>query len=224
MIMRLVIKFPTRNRPKKFKDVFTKYREYLSGKHQVHFIITMDLDDATMNNPEIKTWLDEQSKLISLEYHYGNSKTKIEAVNANLENVEGDVLLLASDDMIPVQQGYDDVIAEAYSLIFPDYYGAIKFWDGLRHPEDPLMTLSVMGVKLFKEYGYIYHPDYKSVFCDNEQSAVLMKRGLLGLCYKCIIKHAWSKKFDSLHDRNESKEMYEVDKKTFLDRLAKDFQ
>jgi len=222
--MRLVIKFPTRNRPEKFKQVFTKYREYLSGKHPVHFIITMDSDDNTMNNPEIKAWLDEQSKLISLEYHYGNSKTKIEAVNANLENVEGDVLLLASDDMIPVQKGYDLVIAEAYSLMFPDFHGAIKFWDGLRPQEDPLMTLSVMGVSLFKEYGYIYHPAYKSVFCDNEQTMVLQRRGVLAICYKCIIKHAWSKKFDELHDRNESRIMYMLDKKTFMDRLAKDFQ
>lgn len=48
---RLVVKFPTRNRPDKFKSVFTRYLTFLSGRNDVRFIITMDEDDPTMNNP-----------------------------------------------------------------------------------------------------------------------------------------------------------------------------
>ena len=42
---KLVIKFPTRNRPDKFFFTLQKYFKLLSGKHEVQFIITMDSDD-----------------------------------------------------------------------------------------------------------------------------------------------------------------------------------
>ena len=79
---KLIIKFPTRNRPEKFKKVLQLYIDALSGKHDVKFVITMDDDDQTMNNEEIKNWLN--SLPVNVKYNYGNSKTKIQAVNADL--------------------------------------------------------------------------------------------------------------------------------------------
>lgn len=221
---RLVIKFPTRNRPEKFKSIFSRYLTFLSGRHDVRFILTMDEDDATMNNSEMRQWIDTQAKNAQIEYFYGQSKSKIEACNANLEGVEGDVLMLASDDMIPVQMGYDEVIAQVYKQEFPDYDGAIKFWDGLRPKEDPLMTLTVMGFPLYKQFGYIYNPEYKSLYCDNEQTQVCAALGKLRRCDICIVQHQWTgKPWDALHARNENAEMYRVDGETFKRRAANKF-
>ena len=128
---KLIIKFPTRNRPDKFKSVFTKYLTFLSGRHQVRFVITMDQDDITMNNPEIWEWLETRARNADIKWVYGHSKSKIEACNANLEGENGDVLLLASDDMVPVMMGYDKIIFAAFQQVFPKFDGAIKFWDGL---------------------------------------------------------------------------------------------
>ena len=41
----IVIKMATRERPDKFKKTLQKHIDYLSGKHNVRFIITMDEDD-----------------------------------------------------------------------------------------------------------------------------------------------------------------------------------
>lgn len=126
------------------------------------------------------------------------------------------MLMLASDDMIPVQMGYDEVIAQVYKQEFPDYDGAIKFWDGLRPKEDPLMTLTVMGFPLYKQFGYIYNPEYKSLYCDNEQTQVCAALGKLRRCDICIVQHQWTgKPWDALHARNENAEMYRVDGETF---------
>ena len=124
---KIVIKFPTRSRPEKFKKVFQKYIDFLSGKHDVRFVITMDEDDDTMNTPEMKEWLDSLD--IDMKYNYGESKTKIEACNADLEGESGDILVLISDDMTPCFEGYDDIIAMGFEQVFPDYIGAIKFND-----------------------------------------------------------------------------------------------
>ena len=222
--MNLVIKFPTRNRPDKFKTVFTRYLTFLSGRHDVRFIVTMDEDDPTMNNPEMQQWISTRAQNAQIECFYGQSKSKIEACNANLEGVDGDVLMLASDDMVPVLMGYDEIIYQVFQKAFPDYNGAVKFWDGLRPKEDPLMTLTVMGFPLYKRFGYIYHPSYKSLYCDNEQTQVCMALGKLARCDTCIIQHQWSgEPWDELHARNENREMYGVDGETFKARLAKKF-
>ena len=219
---RLVIKFPTRNRPDKFKIVFGRYLTFLGGQNDVRFIITLDEDDPTMNNPEMQHWLDTQNAQI--DYFYGQSKSKIEACNANLEGVDGDVLLLASDDMMPVQMGYDDIIFSVFQNNFPNFDGAIKFWDGFRPKEDPLMTLPVIGFPLYRQFGYIYHPEYKSLYCDNEQTEVCAALNRLHSCDLCIIQHQWiGDPFDALHARNENAEMYEVDGETFRRRAANKF-
>jgi len=221
---RLVIKFPTRNRPEKFKAIFSRYLTFLSGQHDVRFILTMDEDDPTMNNSEMKQWIDTRAQNAQIEYFYGHSKSKIEACNANLEGVDGDVLVLASDDMVPVQMGYDEIISKVYEQAFPDYDGAIKFWDGLRPKEDPLMTLTVMGFPLYKRFGYIYNPEYKSLYCDNEQTQVCAALGKLRRCDICIIQHQWSgEPWDELHARNENAEMYGVDGETFKRRKERNF-
>jgi hypothetical protein len=204
--------------------VFSRYLTFLSGRHDVRFILSMDEDDLTMNNPEMQQWISTRAQNAQIECFYGHSKTKIEACNANLEGVDGDVLLLASDDMMPVQMGYDDIIFSAFQNTFPDFDGAIKFWDGLRPKEDPLMTLTVMGFPLYKQFGYIYNPEYKSIYCDNEQTQVCATLNKLRRCDLCIIQHQWTNEpFDTLHARNENAEMYGVDGETFKRRAANKF-
>ena len=49
-MFKLLVKFPSRNRPQKFKSTVEQYVGGCSGKHHVRFVITMDEDDSTMNN------------------------------------------------------------------------------------------------------------------------------------------------------------------------------
>jgi hypothetical protein len=197
---------------------------FLSGRHDVRFVVSMDADDATMNNDAMREWFETRKRNADIKYCYGYSKSKIQACNADMEGEYGDVLMLASDDMNPQQMSYDEVVFKCFEQAFPDFSGAIKFWDGLRPKEDPLMTLTVMGFPLYKQFGYIYNPEYKSVYCDNEQTEVCHRLGKLAIAPYCIIRHEWTNEpFDTLHARNENKDMYDVDSKTFEARKAKNF-
>ena len=222
MKRKLIYKFPSRNRPDKFKHVLEKSISLLSGKHDVRFVITLDNDDETMNNDEIREWMDNLD--VDLVYHYGDSKSKIEACNANLEDEEGDALILVSDDMVPCFQDFDDIIMQGMEQFFPDMDGAIKFHDGLRPKEDLLMTLPVLGWNLYKKFGYIYHPDYTSLYCDNEMTIVCRDLGKLIVSPVCIFRHEWTPQpFDDLHARNENSEMYAIDGKVFEERKKNHF-
>jgi hypothetical protein len=160
--MDLLIKFPTRNRPDKFIKTFTKYLTYLDDK-STKFIITCDNDDKSMKEESLVEFLLEFE---NVKLCYGDNNSKIEAVNADLEDVNFDILLLASDDMVPMVKGYDSIIKQKMMELYPDTDGVLWFNDG--YQGNRLNTLSIMGKKYYDRFNYIYNPNYLSVWCDNE--------------------------------------------------------
>lgn len=183
--MKLLIKFPTRGRRDKFFSVLKVYKDYLSGKNNVHFMINMDEDDETMNSDSVREILKTYD---NLTYFYGNSKTKIQAVNSDLEKyTDWDIVVLASDDMIPQAKGYDDIIIQEMKDNFPDTDGILFFNDG--YQRNKLNTLCILGKKYFDRFGYIYNPEYKSCWSDNEFMEVGYKLKRQEYIDKVIIRH-----------------------------------
>lgn len=160
--MKLVIKFPTRGRSSKFLLTLKKYIDYLDDK-STQIIVTCDNDDEDMKQPHIKEVLSNYS---NVKIFFGDNKSKIEAINANLTGIDFDIVLLASDDMIPVKKGFDTIIKESMEKHYPDTDGVLWFNDGYQGKK--LNTLSILGKKYYNRFGYIYHPEYISVWCDNE--------------------------------------------------------
>lgn len=214
--MKFLFKYPSRNRKDLFKSTFGKWKGMLSGKHGVEFLISLDRDDEQMNTPEMHGFLDSQS---NTTYCFGESTSKVEAINANMDSdcakKDWETVVLISDDMIPQVHGYDDIIATEMNKNYDDFSGAIWFNDGLTG--NVLCTLSILGRKLFDRFGYLYHPDYKSLFCDNEFQSVCQSWGKMTYVDDVIIRHAWvdATGADALHLRNQAlnardKRMYEA--------------
>jgi hypothetical protein len=160
--MKLLIKFPTRGRPEKFFEVLDMYYSFLSDIDRTIFQITIDEDDTLMNNNNV---IDKLKNYKNLFYNIGISKTKIHAVNRDIIVGDWDILLLASDDMIPIKNGYDDIIRKYMIDKYPDTDGVLWFNDGNRKD---LNTLSILGSKYYQRFNYIYNPNYKSLWADNE--------------------------------------------------------
>lgn len=216
--MNLIIKFPTRERPDKFFDTLELYRDYLSNKHRVDFIVSCDSDDATMNNPSI---INRFNSYHNVSVKYGNSKGKVEAINADLDEINFDILLLASDDMRPKVRGYDDVICGHMNQYYPDLDGVLHYNDGRAYKT--LNTLCILGRKYYDRFGYIYHPDYTSLWCDNEFQLVSEGLGKATYIDQVIIHHAWTSYVgrDDLMEHNESYKFH--DKAIFEKRQAAGF-
>lgn len=161
--MKLLIKFPTRNRKEQFFSTFRKYQEYLS-EDTTMFSITIDEDDLTMNNQEV---INELTSYTNVEVTIGKSESKVHGINRDINiNSNWDIILLASDDMIPQIKGFDKIINSLMKTTYPDTDGILFFNDGFKGKE--LNTLCILGKKYYERFGYIYHPDYKSTWCDNE--------------------------------------------------------
>src|ERR1700734_3117030 len=107
-VMRLLIKFPTRGRPDQFFRVLQSYYD-MSTSGELQFVVSCDADDESMNNAAV---IERLRTYKNLEFYFGPSKSKIEAVNADIKNQHFDVVLVASDDMVPVMEGYDQIIVQ----------------------------------------------------------------------------------------------------------------
>ena len=118
----------------------------------------------------------------------GKSDSKIHAVNRDIDKIKDwDIVLLASDDMIPQVKGYDQIIIQKMKENYPDSDGVLWFNDG--YQGDKLNTLCILGKKYFDRFKYIYFPEYKSTWCDNEFMSVANLLGKQTYFDEIIIKH-----------------------------------
>lgn len=213
--MNLLIKFPERGRPEKFKSTFNRYIELLSKKRDVRFVFTFDEDDVLMNNENIRQFLAPYSDIC--EINYGQSKGKIEAMNANLEGKQFDVLLLASDDLIPYAQGYDDIILSHMEEFFPDTDGSIQYYTPMW--ADTLDIMCILGYKYYKRFNYIYHPSYRGLFCDNEFTDIKKKLEK----NKFVCQQLFNHDFVSDDTAWRSNQFQHEDYRVYEDRKARNF-
>ena len=166
--MNILIKFPSRGRPEKFKSTLLNHLRHLSGKHKIKFVFSFDEDDATMNNDDIRQFL--KNLKIDYKVYYGKSKNKIEAINADMNHKRFDILILIADDMIPSMENYDDAICNIFQNAEHGLDSTIHFNTSMW--ADILDIWCIMGKKYYDRFKYIYNPEYKTINCDNEYTEV----------------------------------------------------
>lgn len=201
--MNILIKFPTRSRPEKFFKVLDVYYNLLDELSKTRFIISCDIDDPTMNCQET---IEKFKNYKNLEFYFGDNKNKIQAINADMNDDDFDIILLASDDMIPQESGYDTIIRQSFKKFFPDTDGVLWFNDGYQGQN--LNTLCILGKKYYQRFGYIYNPLYVSLWCDTEFTDVSKILNKVKYIPHIIIKHehpVWlGEKWDDLQIKNDS--------------------
>ena len=186
--------------------------------------MTLDEDDITMNNESV---IKKLNSYPNMNYIFGDSDSKISAVNRDLTEFkeDWDILVLLSDDMVPVHLGFDEIIRSCFNKYFPDFDGVTWFNDGFQ--KNKLNTLCILGKKYYKRFNYIYHPSYKSLFCDNEFTYVANALGKQKYFDTIIIEHRHfsignnRNRYDQLYIRNDS--LMNLDGQNFKLRSQKNF-
>jgi hypothetical protein len=217
---KILFKFPIRERKDKFFLTLDKYYRLMTGSN-FEFVITLDNNDKKLNTQEVRKKLDTYK---NLTYHYGDNSTKIEACNADIPQSNWDILVLVSDDMIPQQKGYDDIIRKNMSEYFPDTDGVLWYNDGSPNARN-LNTLSILGREYYNRFEYIYHPDYKSFWCDLEFQNVAHEQHKQIFINKCIIRHEHPSWGYGVSDElfNSRKNDAEYDKDLYYKRQAMNY-
>jgi hypothetical protein len=220
---KLLIKIATRERTTQFFDCLQTYYDNLSGNCDVVFLVSCDSDDLSMNNPDV---ISQMEQLPNLFFYFSKRCTKIEAINRDVEkHLDFDVLLCASDDMFVAKKNFDEIICTTMLETFPDLDGVLNFNDG--YTDDRLNTYPILGKKYYERFGYIYHPEYKSFYCDLELTIVsrMLKKDKSVL--EILIEHrhpAAGYSEDNLYRHNDSMGMPMHDKLLFYKRRACNFE
>ena len=212
--MKILFKFTTRSRPDLFKrGMDSIINNCISENYQI--LVSIDIDDVTMN--DIEKLYEGNSKVF---FCRGTSTGKINAINRDLDKItDWDILVNMSDDMVFTKKGFDAIIRESFDNIDQ----CLHFPDG---NTTAIITMSVLGRAFFNRFGYIYHPDYISLFCDNEQTEVAKKIGAYKFVNDRIFDHlhpAWAK---AAHDEQyaHTESFWGQDEATFLRRKANNFE
>lgn len=219
--MRILYKFPSRSRFKKMLKACDNIKK-MSASNDYHIMLTLDTDDESIDNSSLRDYIQENGNISAI---FGKSLNKIHAINRNLDEApQFDILVCMSDDMEFIQHGFDNVIREAFGSNLDQF---IHFNDG--NQKSNLCTMSIMGVDYYNRFKYIYHPDYKSLWCDmeaTEVSKILGKYKYMG-DHVNIVRHnhpAWGlAQYDEQYQRTESKEMWNHDEQVYLKRKANNF-
>lgn len=209
--MKILLKCPTRSRPQKVVETLSTYLRLATGVDRIGVLVSCDDDDTSMRKNLVQEEL--HRALAPTAWHriaFGPNTTKIQACNADMDTVDypWDIVVLVSDDMIPQVSGWDDVLRAQMMARFPDTRGILWCNDG--YQGEKLNTLSIMGRRMYQELGYLYHPDYKSLFCDTEFTD-RCRSDLKDACHYipyCLIRHehpgtGYAQNQDALYVHNQ---------------------
>lgn len=215
----------------------------------IKFLVSFDTDDETMNGAIIQ----RASKIHDdITFVAGTSKNKVHAINRDMDIAgEWDIVMIASDDMLPCIEHWDDVIRsnfvgieytistspfekegfrkEGNTFIKENGIGinldqALWFFDGHQHR---ICTLSIMGRDYYNRFKYLYYPEYTSLWCDNEYTDVALQLGKMKHFPDTILfKHehpAWGGglQMDELYRRNEG--YFKKDEAVYMKRKSINF-
>lgn len=234
----ILVKWPTFKRRQWFMRTFDLWMQWASKSKniKIHFLITMQDNDSESNCIQMKNFLDKknnQNQNITISWYYGVYRSKIAAINAQMNNApDFNIVIVGSDDMQPQISNWDKHIINSVSLVFPGFSaGLLHTSDGIANQR--CCTLTIMTKNLYNYYGYLYYPKYLSVFCDNQLTQTAQKIFINNKkCYtylkKCIFRHKWqgnTKKDDVVYKKNQKdwnhdKKVYQYRKKLGFPRLS----
>lgn len=216
--MKILYNLPSRERPQKLINCLdniislARHDDYVIG-------LTLDLNDPSCTSQEFRY------KLLSygdkVKPVYGVSTGKINAVNRELWRYpNADIICNHSDDFVFTKEGFDLDIIEGYSGGFS---GLLHFPDGFANKA--LVTYAIMDRAYLDRFGYIYHPEFSSVYADNLQMDVAKSLNAYKYIDKHIMRHehfihGFGEK-DALLERTEDRTVYANDRETY-DRLKKE--
>lgn len=172
--MKISLLHPSRGRPTKARVTAL---EWLSkaGDVEVEHIFSIDNDDPKFNQ---YTHVDD---LISRD-----NKSVVQATNAAAEYCHGDILIYLSDDFKCPDNWGELVVKEFENENRPL---VLKVDDCLQKFSTGIITIPIMNRDLYNKLGWFWHPEYKSMFCDEHLYWTCHRLGAIKNCEHLKFPH-----------------------------------
>ena len=182
--MKILYNYTTRSRPEFFKRGLASIIDN-SESPNYHILVSIDRNDTSMNNAAMWVFIENTPRVTMV---VGDSKNKIDAINRDVNgfDYDWDVIVNMSDDMVFDRIGFDNIIRKGFDKFGISLDTCLHFPDGNRRD---LITMAIMGREYYERFNYIYHPSYKSLYCDDEMTIVSKKLNCWKYINEDIFKH-----------------------------------
>jgi len=242
--MKISIIHPSRNRANKAHQAILQWLAASSKKAEIQYILTLDNDDSQLS--EYMEWLNKLESEstqpnFTVNHIRGVSDYIVAAVNRGAKIAEGDILVFMADDFeAPLNWDLDivkvilDTIQNRKEIPYRvndivnlnnAYKVALLVSDNCNTANN-LLTLPIITKEFYQENGYFFHPDFKSMWCDNFIYEQAKRNGYLVDARQIIFTHRHytnvNAEFRSEIDETyiRSNNMYNEGKVTFDNLMA----
>jgi hypothetical protein len=227
---KILFKYASRSRTQKFFVGLDNILTNLSDLNNFCILISLDIDDYSMNNKEtinrLLEYVNKYPEKIIIKF--GSSKNKIDAINRDVNEIKEkfnfDILVNFSDDMEFIEHSFDEIIRGKFFMFYPDTDGNIYFNDGFTG--ERLSTMSIIGRKYYDKFNYIYHPSYHSLWCDNEYTEVAKTSQKIIYFHERIFNHNHPSNVGGFIDEQliKTESFSDIDRQNYEQRLKNNFQ
>jgi hypothetical protein len=164
---KVLVKYASRGRRQRFFDGLDNIFELAEFPDRILVLISIDEDDPEMANDEVR---DKLATYKNIHVCWGLSKNKIHACNRDFDKIpdrfrDWDIVANFSDDQRFTAYGWDTMIRADFNTISPDFSHYMAYLDP--DTKGVLSTLFISGRGWFDRFGWIYDPQFQSLFCDN---------------------------------------------------------
>lgn len=170
---------PSRGRPQKAVATATEWIE--KAGITVDYRLSLDSDDDKKNFYPSAVF-NGQSDFISVS----PNKSVVEATNIAAQQAKGDIFIYLSDDF-KCPDNWGQLVLKEFED--EDRPLLIKVDDCLQKFHVPVLTIPIMNRALYEKLGYFFHPDFKSMFCDEHLYWVSHRIGALKNCEHLKFPH-----------------------------------
>lgn len=170
---------PTRGRPIPTRQVMYMWLDYFSKHNDVEYILSIDTDDAKTYMPVMKEFMGKANFRVVI----AENKNVVQALNQGAKHATGDVLVYVSDDF-ECYANWDLDIQRAARDKGTDWFLLVS--DGI---QTEIATILFVSRGFYNCVGYLYYPEYISMFADPDITELARSRGVLVDARHLLFKH-----------------------------------
>lgn len=163
---------PSYGRPELSVQTAKKWIERAKDLNRIEYIMCLSTKDTEEN---IDNYIKEASELLineKVDIAYSEVASLVAQANKGAKHSTGDIILICSDDT-DCPENWDKLllqgVQEAADKRGVDSFFTVKCKDGI---QPFLQTMQTMDRAWYEKFGYVLHPDYFHMFCDDDLTMV----------------------------------------------------
>ena len=206
---------PSLGRAVQARKCYDHWMKTASGDHEYEWIVSLSKKDATLEE-YYQTFTNSDAVLVVTR-----STNMVEATNEIAKLCAGQLIILVSDDMWSCEL-WDSKILHKFEMI--NGPGVLQVNDGITTLK---LTIPIMNREAYAKLGYVYHPDYISMFADDDLRKTALQHGMYFNGTDIMIEHQHysvkKAKYDKTYQSENSKLAWTKGEKVFFERAKKKF-